>query len=95
MLAGDEGFGKCIGSTMAGFGKREDRHTVGESHYYLNGAREVFGTGEDFLADLFCVFTATLTRPLVRSLFCSPLRPGRMVRGGVKMQVEHLVLPAA
>ena len=44
MLADDEGLGMCNGSTMAGLGKREDRHTGEEGHYYLSGAREVFGT---------------------------------------------------
>ena len=47
MLADDEDLGMCKGSTMAGLGKREDRHTEEESRYYLNGAREVFRTGED------------------------------------------------
>ena len=52
MLADDEDLGMCNGSTMAGLGKREDRHSEEESHYYSNVAREVFGTGEDVSFEL-------------------------------------------
>ena len=41
MLADDEDLGMCNGSTMAGLGKREDRHTVEENRCYLSEAREV------------------------------------------------------
>ena len=52
MLADDEDLGMCNGSTMAGLGKREDRHTEEESRYDLDGAREVFRTGEDVSFEL-------------------------------------------
>ena len=52
MLADDEDLGMCNGSTMAGLGKREDRHTEEESRYYLIGAREVLRTGEDVSFEL-------------------------------------------
>ena len=47
MLADDEDLGMCNGSTMAGLGKREDKHTEEERRHYLNGAREVFIIGGD------------------------------------------------
>ena len=53
MLADDEDLGMCNGSTMAGLGKREDRHTEEESRYYLIGAREVPSTSEDVSFELF------------------------------------------
>ena len=53
MLADDEDRGVCNGSTMAGLGKREDRHTEEASRHYLIGAREVPRTGEDVSFDLF------------------------------------------
>ena len=52
MLADDGDLGMCNGSTMPGLGKREDRHTEEEGRYYLNGAREVFRTGEDVSFEL-------------------------------------------
>ena len=41
VLVDDEDLGECNGSTTAGLGKREDRHTGEENRYYLSEAREV------------------------------------------------------
>ena len=53
VLVDDEDLGECNGSTMAGLGKREDRHTVEENRYYLSEAREVHGLVKLFLLKLF------------------------------------------